>query len=221
MMALPLARWLTRHFRRALRDQRANVMFEFAIAMPFMVAMVVGSFAVGLMFDRLLTEGQLARNAANMFARGVKFNTTGNKTLLINAAPGMDLKLDGTGKSVVYLSLLTRVSSTANCTSGGSTVACGNRGLIVVAQRFIIGNTSVHASDFATIAAANIDSDGNVNNYMHQSYARATVPSPLNDSTNGIVENQLVYAAEVYHQPTLIQFPGIFAPEMMRAWAYY
>jgi hypothetical protein len=196
-------------------------MFEFAISLPFLVAMVVGTFAVGLMFDRSLTQGQLARNAANMFARGIRFNTTANKQLLANAATGMNLQVNGTGDTVVYLTALTRVPSNANCLVSGNTVPCANRGLVVIAQRFIVGNTSIGASVFGDPGSVNIDSEGNVANYEQQTYARATVPTSISDTTNGIGEGEFIYAADTHHNPTLIKFPGIVAPDKMHTWAYY
>lgn len=213
--------WLRKALTRLRTDSGANVMFEFAIALPFLVAMVVGTFAVGLMFDRSLTQGQLARNGANMFARGVKFNTDANKQLLANAATGMNLNVDGTGDTVVYLTAMTRVPSNANCLVNGSSVACANRGMVVVAQRFIVGNTSIDNSVFGTIAAQYIDSDGNVANYEQETYARATVPTSISDTTNGIGEGEFIYAADTHHNPTLIKFPGIVAPDKMHTWAYY
>jgi hypothetical protein len=207
--------------RQLRRDTHANVMVEFGLALPFLVAMVVGSFAVGLNFDRLLTQGQLARNSANMFARGVKFNTTQNMNLLANAATGMNLQIDGTGDTVVYLTLLTKIANDANCVVGGTTVPCGNRGQIVMAQRFIVGNSSIQNSQFGMIDPVNMDSDGNVIRYQHESYARATVPPTLSNAASGIQEGELIYAADVFHTPTLIRFPGIFAPDLIRSWAYY
>jgi Flp pilus assembly protein TadG len=83
--------WIHETVRRLRSDSGANVMFEFAISLPLLVAMVVGTFAVGLMFDRSLTQGQLARNAANMNASGIRFNNNATKQLLFNAATGMNL----------------------------------------------------------------------------------------------------------------------------------
>ena len=217
----PQTRGIHQSLRRLLADRGANVMFEFAISLPFLVLMVVGTFAVGLMFDRHLTQGQLARNGANMFARGVRFNTDQNKQLLANAATGMNLNIDGTGDTVVHLTALTRVRADANCVISGSTVPCGNRGVIVIAQRFTVGNTSEGASNYGDIAAQYIDSEGNVADYEHMAYARATVPSSIADTTNGLAEGEFIYAAEVHHTPTLLQFPGIVSPEHMYSWAHY
>ena len=71
-----------------------------------------------------------------MYARGIKFNTNQNKQLLSNAATGMNLQIDGTGDTVIYMTLLTKVPANANCLdASNNTVACGNRGLIVMAQK--------------------------------------------------------------------------------------
>jgi Flp pilus assembly protein TadG len=208
--------------RRFRQDKRANVMLEFALTLPFLVMMVVGTFAVGLMFDRHLTEGQLARNAANMFARGIKFDSTQNKQLLSNAATGMNLQVDGTGDTVVYMTLLTRVPMTANCVGGGGgTVPCANRGLVVMAQRYIVGNTAIRACDYGEPGAANIDSEGNIFNYEHESYALATAPAAITNPASGIKDGEFVYAVDVHHNPALIKFPGIVAPDQMGAWAFY
>lgn len=213
--------WIRKVSGRLRSDSGANVMFEFALALPFLVLMVVGTFAVGLMFDRSLTQGQLARNAANMYARGIRFNTTANQQLLVNAATGMNMQLDGTGDTVVYLSTLTRVRSDANCVVGGASVPCGNRGLIVIAQRFTVGNASIGPSIFGTIDAGNLDSEKNVIAFEHQSYARATMPAAIDDPVTGLGEGEFIYASDVRHNPTLIKFPGIVAPEQMLTWAYY
>ena len=213
--------WVKGTARRLRRDSKANVMFEFALSLPFLVLMVVGTFAVGLMFDRSLTQGQLARNAANIYARGVKFNTNANKQLLANAATGMNLQIDGTGDTVVYLTAMTRVPSNANCLVSGNIVPCGNRGLIVIAQRFTVGNASIGASVYGSPGGGNIDSEGNVANYEHANYARATVPTSISDTVSGLGEGEFVYAADTHHNPTLIKFPGIVAPEQMHTWAYY
>lgn len=213
--------WIRKASRRLRSDSGANVMFEFAISLPFLVLMVVGTFAVGLMFDRSLTQGQLARNAANMYARGIRFNTVATQQLLVNAATGMNMQLDGTGDTVVYLTTLTRVRSDANCVVGGASVPCGNRGLIVMAQRFSVGNTSIGPSIFGAVAAGNLDSQSNVISFEHQSYARATTSASISDPATGLGEGEFIYAADVRHNPTLIKFPGIVAPEQMLTWAFY
>ena len=127
---------------------------EFAVALPFLIMMGIGTFAVGIIIDRHLTVGQLVRNGGNMFARGVSFVSNQNKQFLVDAADGMGMTLTG-GTAVVYLSLLQRVPPTARCGSG----ACANAGMIVIAQRFAVGNASLAPSKFGM--PAQLDAEGN------------------------------------------------------------
>jgi hypothetical protein len=93
--------------------------------------------------------------------------------------------------------------------------------LIVIAQRFTVGNASIGPSIFGTIAAGNLDSQNNVISFEHQSYARATTSPSISDPVTGLGEGEFIYASDVRHNPTLIKFPGIVAPEQMLTWAYY
>jgi len=203
------------------RDKRGNVIAELAVSFPFLALLFIGSFGAGLSLDRLLTLGQVTRNAANMYARGISFNTGQNKQLLVNAATGMNLQVDGSGATVVYLTMLTRVPEDAMCGGQSNPAPCGNRGMIVMAQRFAVGNADVHDSVFGMPGEGNIDADGNVIEFMHQSYARASVPGLLADPVSGIQENEFVFAADTHHNPAAIVFPKFFAPDRMHAWAYY
>jgi hypothetical protein len=193
----------------------AQAVVEFAVALPFLVMMGLGTFAVGMIIDRHLTVGQLVRNGGNMFARGVSFTSNQNKQFLVDAATGMGMTLNG-GTAVVYLTLLERVPLTAQC--GGGT--CTNAGLIVIAQRYSVGNTSLQPSKFGM--PANLDSEGNHADPFGQADARATnVPASLNSVSSGLQPNEIVYLVEAFHTPSTISFPGIFAPEVMYTRAFF
>ena len=103
--------------RQIFVEERGQSIVEFALALPFLVLMAVGTFAVGIIVDRHLTVGQVVRNGGNMYASGIKFDSTQNKQLLIDSGPGLDFQLTG-GKTAVYLSLLTRVAADAICDDG-------------------------------------------------------------------------------------------------------
>jgi hypothetical protein len=193
----------------------AQSVVEFAVALPFLVLMGVGTFAVGIVIDRHLTVGQLVRNGGNMFARGVSFVSNQNKQFLIDAADGMGMTLTG-GNAVVYLSLLQRVPSTAQCGSG----ACANAGMVVIAQRFSVGNRTLAASKFGM--PVNLDTEGNHLDSFDDTDARATnVPAALNNVSSGLKPNEIVYVVESFHTPSTITFPGIFAPQMMYSRAFF
>jgi hypothetical protein len=203
-----LGRWLA-------AGSAGQSVVEFAVALPFLVLMGIGTFAVGIIIDRHLTVGQLVRNGGNMFARGVSFVSDQNKQFLVDAADGMGMTLNG-GNAVVYLSLLQRVPSSAQC--GGGT--CTNAGLIVIAQRFSVGNTSLAASKFGM--PSQLDAEGNHLDPFGTSEARATnVPASLNSASSGLQPNEIVYVVESFHTPSTIAFPGIFSPQMMYSRAFF
>jgi hypothetical protein len=200
--------------RRLTRDARGQSVIEFAVALPFLVLMSVGAFAVGMVIDRHLTLGQVTRNGGNMFARGVSFrdSATQNKQLIVDAASGLGMTIDG-GTAVMYMSLLQKIPADATC--GGS--PCENAGLVVIARRFKIGNTSIEDSKFGM--PTNLASDGNHNDFFDDSDAQAdNVPAAL---TTSMEDNEILYAVEVYHEPDSLAFQGIFAPELMYSRAFF
>ncbi len=203
-----LGRWL-----RASSAGQSVV--EFAVALPFLVMMGIGTFAVGIIIDRHLTVGQLVRNGGNMFARGVSFVSNQNKQFLVDAADGMGMTLTG-GNAVVYLTLLLRVPPTARCGFG----ACANAGMVVISQRFSVGNTSLAPSKFGM--PADLDAEGNHLDAFGDSDARATnVPPSLSSVSSGLQPNEIVYVVEAFHTPSTITFPGIFSPQMMYSRAFF
>jgi hypothetical protein len=207
-LARRLARWLT-------AGGEAQSIVEFAVALPFLVLMCMGTFAVGMIIDRHLTVGQVVRNGGNMFARGVSFVSDQNKQFLVDAATGMGMTLNG-GTAVIYLSLLERVPLTAKCGSG----ICANAGMIVISQRFSVGNESLAASKFGM--PANLDAEGNHLNAFGDTDARAgNIPASLGNTATGLQANEIVYVVETLHTPTTLTFPGIFSPQMMYSRAFF
>jgi Flp pilus assembly protein TadG len=199
--------------RRLSSDRRGQSVVEFAVALPFLVLMAVGTFAVGMVIDRHLTLGQLARNAGNMFARGISFTSDQNKQFLVDAATGLGMTLDG-GNAVVYLSLLEKIPANADCGAGPG--SCANAGEVVIAQRFTVGNTSMADSRFGM--PSNIGPDGNHTDFFDDPDARASVPASL---TSVMADNEILYAVEAFHEPSTLAFQGIFAPSMMYSRAFF
>jgi hypothetical protein len=205
---------------------------EFAIALPFLVLMSIGSFAVGMILDRHLTLGQVVRNGGNMYARGIDFASDQNKNFIIDAATGLDLQLTS-GQTAVWFTLLTRVPAETQCPSpGGGTRDCNNNGQVVITQRYKIGDTAgqnmhsrLAAAGFPTSfvdANGNTATEGDHLDYFDLIEARATTaPTSVTNTTTGIQEGELVYVVEVLHRPTTIEFQGIFAPELMYSRAFF
>ena len=98
---------------RARRHNAGDALVEFAISLPFLVMMAIGTFAVGVNVDRHLTVSQLIRNAGNMYGRGVDFSLSQNQDLLLQAATGMQMTTTG-GLGVIYLSTVVLADSGQN-----------------------------------------------------------------------------------------------------------
>jgi hypothetical protein len=230
-MKTPLAIQASRRIFRGLGTEGQSVV-EFAVALPFLVLMSVGSFSVGMILDRHLTLGQVVRNGGNMYARGIDFSSDQNKNFIIDAATGLDLQLTS-GRTSVWFTLLTRVPADAQCANGsGGMRDCNNNGQVVIAQRYKIGDTSgtnMHSRLAApgmpysfVDASGNAATEGDHSNYFDLVEARATTaPSSITNASTGIQENELVYVVEVVHRPSSIHFHGIFAPEIMYSRAFF
>ena len=177
---------------------------EFALSLPFLVAIVVGTFAVGMLLDRHMTVTQLARNAGNMYARGIDFASTQNQEVLLRAASSMGMTPTG-GDGVVYLSLVIMAPPGSG----------NNENLTVVAQRFQIGNPSISPSQ---VGAPPFLPNGSVPDYLNDPNAVATLPAGI---TSVMLASDRIFVSEVAHHPRQILFPGIVAPDTMSTIAYF
>lgn len=184
--------------------RRGQSVIEFAVSLPFLVLIVVGTFAVGMLLDRHMTVTQLVRNSGNMFARGIDFSLDANKAVVLRAATGMNMTINS-GDGVVFLSLVV----IAPPGSGD------NEGLPVIAQRYTIGDPQVANSN---IGSPPVNGDGTVPDFFNDIDARATLPAAI---TNELQANERVFVSEVFHEPKQLLFPGIVAPEIMSAVAYF
>ncbi len=192
--------WLAR-LRELPADRKAQAIGEFAICLPFLVLISVGTFALGVVIDRHLTVTQLVRNAGNMYARGVDFTLQQNKQLILQAADGMQMTVAG-GQGVIYLSTVI-VAQTGD-----------NLGLPVVSERIVIANASMAQSKVGMPAA--VLSNGEVVDYDNDPQARATLPAGVT-----LANNERVYVAEVFHNPVNLSFEGIFVPQGLYSVAFF
>ena len=179
-------------------------MVEFAVVFPFLVLLVIGSFATGMVMDRHLVVSQLVRNAGNMYARGIDFASTVNKQVLLRSASGLNIQTAG-GQGVVYLSLVVKAPPGSGA----------NQNQPVIAQRFVVGNTAIAASRLGTPP---VNANGSVPNFFNDLNARATLPAAI---SAGLGPNQRVFVAEVEYEPTELQFAPIVAPNRMYSRAFF
>jgi hypothetical protein len=151
---------------------------EMALILPLLLLIIFGALTASLVLDRLLSVLQVVRYAGSMYARGTDFSVTSNKDLLLMGAGG--LGITGTRTGVIYLSAVMRTIDSH-----------GTPGLLVVAERFVIGNPSFDTSRIGTLAGT---LNGPVPNFQTDPAALATI---LQGEFGAIRDNERIYVVEV------------------------
>lgn len=190
-----------------------NAIVEFAVCLPVLVVALFTVVTGGFWFDRYMTVLQLGRTGASMFARGMNFSADANKDLLLMASQGLSMQKTG-GKGVIYLTRLVQAPP-------GS----ANDGQMVVAERFVIGDSAIRPSKIGT-PSGSIWPDttqplpnGDVQNYQDEPSAVATVPSSIMTLPLG----ESMFVTEVYHDSQDLNFGKSFitTPLQMATTVYY
>ena len=203
-------------------------MVEFALSLPLLVLLTIGSFAVGVGLERYLTVGQLVRHTGNMYARDIDFDDSNApaRRLLVQAAGNMKLSAakgacDGDTQSVVYL---TQIQITPTEPPGTFV----NEGLPVIMHRAIVGCSSMGTSAIGTPDAAIWDpATGEIcgdnvtacnTPFDEPRAANITVPVSV---TGSLVPGSTVFVVEVFHQPDDLLFPGFLSPETLYTQGFF
>ncbi len=160
------------------RNQRGNVLTEFALLFPFLTTMLAGAFTIGMSLTKAVQCSQLCRNANVLMVRSVDLSNAVNQRLLIRTGAGLGLNIPGTntpnpnGKGVIYLTKVVRVGDNA-CFLGipnwnGLPSTCPNHGQYVIAQRIVLGNgtrwNSATGKPTSTLASDGTVSDADIAN---------------------------------------------------------
>ncbi len=205
---------------KRLRKQRGNVMVEFALVAPFLMAMLTGSFTMGMSLTKAVQASQLCRNANVLMVRAIDMSKTENKQILLRTGSGLGLNVAGTntpdpnGKGVIILTKVVKVGDNA-CNLGitawnGNPTSCANHGLYVIGQRILIGNTSRWTSLTGTPSITSAADGSFTDNQI------ATSTGIRANGFPGIVElenDDFVYVSEVFCDVSEISiFKWITAP---------
>ena len=160
---------------------------EMALILPLLLSIIFGALTASLVLERLLSVLQVVRYAGSMYARGTDFSVASNKTLLLMGAGGLGITSSG-GTGVIYLSAVVK--------AGPGTVYHDQ---LVIAERFVIGNTSVTASHIGTPSVAIWPDttkpmpNGQVKNFENEASAVASLPAAF----GSIGYNERIYVVEV------------------------
>jgi hypothetical protein len=181
-------------------DETGNALVEFGLCFPVLVLLLFGVVTGGLALDRYMTVLQLGRTGASMMSRGVDFNSTLNKQLFLRGAADLGITLNA-GRGVVYL---TRIEKAPPGTD--------NDGLMVIAERYVIGNTAIASSSIGQPAGSiwpdptNPNPNGDVRDRNNEPTAVATTPATLASLALG----ESMYVAEVYAGADGILFGNVW-----------
>jgi hypothetical protein len=167
-------------------------MIELALILSVSLPMLLGVTGVGIRLGRSLEGMQLTRDVAHMYALGTDFSLPG--TQAIAQALSRDFSLTSTGRGVLILSRVVEVYQ-ADCTAAGL-LDCPNLNQPVLAQRIVIGNTSLRASSFGTPPASYLNTQGSIKSadYCQQSVLIATGFG----SVMALADGQSAYLVEGY-----------------------
>jgi len=181
-------------------DETGNALVEFGLCFPVLILLLFGVVTGGLALDRYMTVLQLGRTGASMMSRGVDFNSTQNKQLFLRGAADLGIDVNS-GRGVIYL---TRVEKGAPGTA--------NDGLMVIAERYVVGNTAIAPSSVGQPTAniwpdsTNPNPNGDVRDRNNEPSAVATTPATL--ATLALGESMFI--AEVYASADGILFGNVW-----------
>lgn len=180
-------------------QERGAAVIEFMMVALFCVPLLLGTMVLGLDLIREMQVTQVARDAGRMYSNGIDFTQSANQNLLVSLAQGLGLSASGTGNAAVIFSTLIYADQNACTAAGLSSSQCTNMNHTVVIKRVVVGNSSVYTTPFGTLTSTDLDSEGNVSNYLTNSHAQADSFSNLLSLQSG----QYAFMAEMY-----VQSPG-------------
>jgi hypothetical protein len=187
------------------QGQEGHSILEFALVAIPTVMMLLGVVVIGINLGRSVSVGQICRDGASMYVRGLDFSTTGAKQMLARLGQNMNLQVTG-GSGIVILSRVKYAPTVPGCISN-----CTYKYKLM--QRIIMGNTGLPGTHYPTVGSVTYDSKGNVVNYQTDNNAEITGFA----STLPLTNNEEPFFAEAYFQTSDVTLnvwqssPGIYA----------
>ncbi len=180
------------------RSEAGSALIEFAFCMVFfIIPLLTGTMYIGLSLIRAIQVTEVCRDAAHMYSYGVDFSQAAPQGMLVALGPELGMQTSG-GNGVVIFSTVTFIAP-SDCTAAGlqqNTGSCPNMNSYVITRRIVVGNSTLHASNFGTPNASIIGSDGTITNtnYLTDTSAQANGFSSLLTLTSG----QNAFMAEMW-----------------------
>ena len=198
-------------------NARGQAMLEFALTLPFLLAISIGAVVMGIALERFLTLQQVVRHAGNMYARDISFDDLNGpaRGLMVQSAGGLQLSTalgdcDSSVKSVVYL---TQVQITPDEPPD----TFENEGQPVMLHRTLIGNSCLGESSLGSLPSeiwnpADPTDPGVVSDPFNEAGALATLPTEVMDD---MIPGETVFVVEFLHATDDLVFRGFIVPTQL------
>lgn len=140
---------------RRKKRETGSAFVELAFLLPILASLFIGVSVLGVRLLENLTVTHVARDAASMYSRGTDFSSASPINQVLLSRLGTTLgwpqttALSSTGRGVIYLSQIMYVDSTCNGNqlTDSKGRACNTNSWVFL-NTIVIGNTSVHSSNF-------------------------------------------------------------------------
>jgi hypothetical protein len=140
---------------RRKRQESGTAFVELAFMLPFLASLLIGVSILGVRLLESLTVTQVARDAASMYSRGTDFSSASPVNQAVLSRLGTTLgwpqttALSSTDRGVIYLSQIMYIDNTCNGNAmlDSKGRACNTNSWVFL-NTIVIGNTSVHSSNF-------------------------------------------------------------------------
>jgi hypothetical protein len=191
--------------------ERGNTMVEFAVVMPFWLAVLFGTIAMGTNLTRTIQVVQVSRDLGSMYAKGTDFSAAGFHNLItagsgsVSLVQGMDLTdaVANGGNAVIYLSQVRHVTiGDADCKA-----SCNNSGKDVFLNQVVFGQKSLFSSYLGGgPLASDLDSHYNTKNPTSQTADQTNQKSLFSSTMPGL--GATAYVVEVFVSSPDVAFLG-------------
>jgi hypothetical protein len=191
-------------FCRSERETGSSVV-EFMFCSLIWLPLLLGTVVFGINIVKAMQVSQLCRDTGHMLGQNVDFTTTQNQSLLAQLGSGLNIR-SGDGNGAIVLSQITLIAD-SDCTAGGFSNSCANRGKYVFKSMVVFGNatyarTTLGSPPLSTIAAGYVIKPAD---YLNNSSYRADNFSNYLTFTSN-VSGQYAYVSEVFVNTQALQW---------------
>lgn len=190
-------------------DEKGSAALEFMLSSLVWIPLLMGTAIFGYNLVRAIQVSQFSRDAGHMFAYGVDFTTTQNKTLLTTMAKPLSITATG-GNGAIVLSTVTYVTQ-ADCNSVGSSTPCNNRDKYVFSSFISFGNPLYAKTKLGdTVPDAYISGGQRITfqDYVSNTNLQAGNFSKYLTFTSTTQPGQLAYVSEVSVNSQFLAYSG-------------